>query len=85
MGYYTRDHGIRCFTPDNTPTCLYVNHGSAYSLRDLLDDVHNHFGPNVDFDALLISSEHIQTDCLGYDRYDSSDYTNYLVITLNDT
>lgn len=78
MGYGKRDGSIRTFTPDNTDTQLYLI--SYIGLDQLVERVGEHFG-TTDLSEFTIEAEHIHVDCLGYDRYDPSDYRNYLVIT----
>jgi len=81
MGEITNTKGIRSFTPDDTETELYIPANySGPSLRDLISRCKEKF-PNASFDDIEISAEHIHTDCLGYDRYDPGDYTNYIVAT----
>lgn len=36
---------------------------------------------NRRYSEFEITSEYIHTSCLGYDLYDSSDYTHFIVIT----
>lgn len=74
-------HGtITNFWPDNTLSEMYILGSDGYSLKDILDKAKEHFG-ECNLDELEITAEHIHTDCLYYDRYDSSDYTNFLKIT----
>ncbi len=94
MGYGTRDargtSGIRTFTPDDTEDCFWIPAYMEPTLEDILNRAANkwHFdcrGSDAINDALSmiqITSEHIHTDCLGYDQYDSLDYQDYLKITL---
>ena len=37
-------------------------------------------GDDANLDDFVISAEHIHTECLYYDRYDPSDYENFIVI-----
>lgn len=41
------------------------------------------FGENYGPDDFEITPKHIHTRALGYDRYEPSDHTDYLVVTLN--
>jgi hypothetical protein len=89
MGYGTRDgswgHRIPTFKPDNTDDTLYIEADwMTVRLDDLLVRVKEYFGEDVNLENITISAEHIHTDCLGYDRYDRGDYTNYIVITLHE-
>lgn len=82
MGYSTRPGtSIRDFWPDNTSTTLYIA-STEISLTDLLKGIRNHFGEDVDFDRLTISSENIHTSCITYDLYDPLDWTDFIVVQL---
>lgn len=88
MGYHTRPgtmgHTIQCFTPDNSDWELYIDASEHPTLREILERARAHFrAPQIDYDDLDITAEHLHTDCLGYDIYDSYDYTTYLLIKLN--
>ena len=84
MAYSTRGSGIwpdikiKTFEPDNDENTLYVD-PRGMNLKELLEQISKHFG-NISLSELSITAEHIQTDCIGYDKYDSSDYTTYLCI-----
>lgn len=80
MGFSTRDNGIRTFWPDNTEDTLYFSGSST--LSEIYDKAIQHFGAGVTLDSLKIRSEHIQTDCIGYDQYDQFDYTTFIVVEL---
>jgi hypothetical protein len=81
MGYGTRD-GTRTFEPDNADECFYLR--SGFSLQEILEQAQTKW-PGISPAELNIKAEHIQTDCLGYDLYDSSDYTNFICITASDS
>lgn len=90
MGYFTRPgslgHTIQCFEPDNSATELWIATGwmsSATSLGELIALARSHFREDVDISQLTITAHHIHTDCIGYDCYDSGDYTDYICITYN--
>lgn len=40
--------------------------------------------PGITAKELRLEAEHIQTHCLGFDQYDPSDYTNFVVIIASD-
>ncbi len=80
MGYSTRDGSIKTYWPDDTDTTLYILASSDPTMQELLDLIDKKW-PNTDLDTITIGSEHIQTDCLGYDCYDSSDYTDFITLT----
>lgn len=66
------------FWPENTEDKLYFPYET--NLQSLLDSVKQAW-PDVSLDDISIESEHIHTDCIGYDLYDSTDYTNFVVVT----
>ena len=72
----------RSFSPENTQNVLYVYSNGGYSLDDLIDAAKHYFSPDVDIADIVITSEYIHTRCIDYDRYDASDYDNYVVMTL---
>lgn len=84
MGY-TKDGSIRKYWPDNTETEYYRYSTGGDSISDIIEYACNHFGCTKEFlmDNCTIEADYIHTDCLGYDRYDSSDYSNFIKITLN--
>lgn len=82
MGYSTRPGTeIRDFWPDDTDTVMCIESGySPIKLIDLIEKI-NEKWPGVELSEFEITSEYIHTSCLGYDLYDSSDYTHFIVIT----
>lgn len=79
MGYSYRNNGaITDFWPDDTEDTIYVS--ETFPMKLLLDII-NEKWPNINLDFVSISSENIHTSCLTYDLHDSSDYTNFTVIT----
>ena len=79
MGYSMRGQ-IRTFWPDDNETEFY-KHESA-TLAEIIEDAREKWGQDIQFEHIRVSSEYIHTDCLGYDRYDSIDYTEFLKIEL---
>ena len=80
MGYSTRNNGqITDFWPDNTDTTLWFESGGE-TLQSLLDQAEAAWGPTPLAD-ISISSAHIHTHCLYYDRYDPGDYTDFTCLT----
>lgn len=79
MGYYTNRSGIKKFKPDDTENDLWV--WGELDMDELMQSINDHFGDDVKLRELKITSEYIQTSCIGYDLYDPSDYTNFLHIT----
>lgn len=84
MGHGTRGgalgHTIRTFWPDDDENTMYLDATQIWSLTDIQARI-NEKWPGVSSDNITISSEEINTDCLGYDAYDPSDWTNFLIIT----
>lgn len=82
MGYSRVTHSLGSynnFNPDNTDTEIYIS--SETGLSEILEMCKEKWG-EINFCDITISAEHIHTQCLGYDRYDSSDYTDFIKITL---
>ncbi len=84
MGYGTRSGGhgtgsIRTWWPDDTDSTMYIVADPAPTLEELMDKINDRW-PGASQSNIAISSEKIQTDCLGYDLYDPSDYTDFLII-----
>lgn len=69
------------FTPKDTETTFYILGES--SLSNIIDLVKEKWGEDTDLDDVTIESEYIHTRCINYDLYDSSDYDEYIVVTLN--
>jgi hypothetical protein len=71
--------------PESNKNELYIDLGNYQSIgfSELIDEIKNHFKIEGDFDIddFKISPEYHQVDCFGYDRYDPSDYSNFLCIT----
>lgn len=88
MGYTTRKHSggeITDFWPDDTDTCFYLAtgiSGSTYTMAELLERAKEKWGKTTELINLEIGAEYIHTSCLYYDRYDSSDYTTFIKVTL---
>jgi hypothetical protein len=84
MGYSTRPglmgQKIRTYWPDDTADTFYIPESAT--LEEIQIAV-NEKWPDlpVTRQGIRITPEHIQTDCLGYDCYDSGDYTYFLKVT----
>ena len=74
MGY---SNDGKSFSPDDTDTIKYLY--NSITLLDLQERI-KEWWPKANINEIHISSEHIHTNAIGYDLYDSSDYTLYLVI-----
>jgi hypothetical protein len=86
MGYGTRDGGlggkITTFWPDDTDEVMHIEasvFSANTSLQELLEKAQEKW-PGISFDQIQISAAHVHTDCIGYDRYDSMDYTDFIVL-----
>lgn len=80
MGYSYRNNGqIKDFWPDDDENTIYRVSGSD-SLQDLLTLAQEKW-PGVSLEDIQITSEKIHTSCLTYDLYDSSDYTEFVILT----
>jgi hypothetical protein len=78
MGYGSRNNGqIKTYWPDDGEDRFYIAYDA--SLLEILNRASEKWG-EINLDKIRIEAEHIQTDCLSYDRYDSGDYTNFLII-----
>ena len=86
MGTYYRGTphtgAIECFLPDDNDNTMYITSSSSLDLKEILRLVKEKWS-NTSLDNIEITAEHIHTDCIGYDCYDASDYTDYVVITKN--
>jgi len=81
MGYSYRNNGcIKDYWPDNTDTVIYLNAADDYDLAAIMQVIKNNW-PDATPEDIRITSEYIHTECLTYDSYDSSDYTNFIVLT----
>jgi len=79
MGYSTENNGqIRNFWPDDTDKEFYIL--ESESLNEIMEKILDRW-PDVSMSEIEISAEYIHTHCLGYDRYDSMDYTKFLKIS----
>jgi hypothetical protein len=84
MGYGTRGgslgHTIRTFWPDDDENTLHIESNTCPTLAVLLEKAQEKW-PGVELHNIRISAEKIHTDCLGYDLYDSSDWTDFIILT----
>lgn len=80
MGYSIRNNGlIKDFWPDDTHNSFYMVEAASLSL--IMELAKDKFGPDITVDDLIITPEHIHTNCLTYDLHDPGDYTNFLCIS----
>ena len=78
MGYGVRDKTVKTFTPDDTIEEFYIEGSSRPDDIWLRSQAR---WPGIIDQEISISAEYIQIDCIGYDRYDPTDYANFLRIT----
>lgn len=84
MGEYTARNGTRSFEPDDTDTEFYIaTGGCSVDLGLVLERARDKWGQDIVIEDLRLQAEHIHTDCLGYDRYDPGDYTDYIRVECN--
>lgn len=79
MGTYYNG-SIENFSPDNTPDTLYIDSCNTPTMGEIMQAINKHFGGNANLNNFSIEAEYIHTHCIGYNRYDPGDYTNYIVI-----
>lgn len=83
MGYSTDSRGIRSFWPDDDKDTLHLQSFGGLSFDYIKEKMQQHFGACMEMEDFSIDADRIHTDCIGYDLYDPSDYTNFLIITRN--
>lgn len=81
-GYYTDKNGIEHYWPQDDSCTIYIMAEYNMSLADILERAREEW-PDVDPANIAIEAEHLRTCCLGYDRYDSFDYTNFIILRRN--
>lgn len=81
MAEYKEANGTRSFAPDDDKNTFYIECRFGFDMELLIEKIHEKFGPDVDMSMVKIEPQHIQTRCLGHDRYDPGDYDDYIVIT----
>ena len=83
MGHYTSighfGHTIQKFWPDDDENTVYLTSDTQHSLAGIIQMCREKW-PDTDFNDLVFESDEIQTDCLGYNRYDPIDYTDFIII-----
>lgn len=67
------------YWPTDTENEIYLPSSSNHSLSAILNLCKEKW-PDANMNDLMIQSSHIQTYCIGYDRYDPIDYTDFIVI-----
>lgn len=67
------------YWPADTEDEMYLLSSSQHSLAEIFDLCKKKW-PDADINDLKIESKYIQTYCIGYDKYDPTDYTDFLII-----
>ena len=65
------------FWPQDTATEMYL--ASTYDLKEILERIQKKW-PGATPEQITIDTDRFQTKCIGYDLYDPSDYTTFIVI-----
>ena len=82
MGYWKDSEGIKNFTPDDTDNSFWIDASyGEISFTKIFEMAQEKWGKDISFTDLEIKPHHIHVRCIGYDKYDSNDYDNYLEIT----
>ena len=72
---------IRDFEPDDSKSEMYLKTDfSSISFQEIWEKCREKW-PGIKMDEIHLDAQHIQTECLGYGRYDRMDYTNFICIT----
>lgn len=83
MGYGTRPNrlggDIRTFWPDDTDTEMYLDASQIWTLSEIQARIEEKW-PGASNENIIMTAEKIHTDCLGYDLYDASDWTDFIII-----
>ena len=82
MGEYVGE-GVRKFKPDDDEFSFYVecpSLGDTFDLETIIEMAQRKW-PGISIADIEISAEHIQTDCLGHDLTEPSDYKCFLYIS----
>lgn len=83
MGYGTRaadlGHTIQTFWPDDDENTMYIDTTVYTTMQEIMEKIDEKWAGSS-LSNINISAEKIHTDCLGYDLYDDSDYTDFIVI-----
>jgi len=65
------------FWPEDTATKIYIP--GDCDMETILERIQAKW-PGTNLSNITIEPDYIHTTCLGYDLYDPSDYTNFLII-----
>ena len=76
-------HTIKDYWPDNTENKMYFANSYCLTVEQIIFIAQSKW-PDTSLDNITIEAERIQTSCLGYDLYDPSDWTDFIVITNTD-
>lgn len=61
---------------------MHLDTNNPISLEDLITKINEKWPSTVysDWAKIRIVTREIQTDCIGFDRYDPLDWTNFIII-----
>lgn len=71
-------HNMESFYPDDDEDTMYLRESAC--LADIFLKILAKW-PDATMEQITIGTEHIHTECLGFDQYDAGDWTDFLVIT----
>lgn len=83
MGYGKRNgqfgNVIQTFWPDDTNDTMHLDASQIWSLTDINARIQEKW-PGASTDQFIMEAAEIQTDCIGFDRYDPIDWTAFIII-----
>lgn len=81
MGYtYRNNNQIEDYWPDDTADTIHLDTSCfSYTISELIEKAKEKW-PDATLEDISIHSSFIHTSCLGYDQFDRSDYTEFLII-----
>lgn len=75
---------MRTNYPVDDKYTLHISEHESHDLSSIFDRIREYFGKNMILSDYCIEQEHRHVTCLGYDRYDSGDHENYIIIRVKD-
>jgi hypothetical protein len=85
MPYTTRyQNGVKVtdYWPDENDLQFFITSSTQHSLAAVIEMAKQKWGEDVVLNNIVLESESIQTRYLGYDLHDSSDYTDFIIVSL---
>lgn len=71
---------MKSFSPTDTETSFWVR--DCENLEVIIERAQEKWGDTVDLGLITITPHHIQERSIGYDLYDSSDYGDYIEVSI---